>query len=83
MRRPMTQQGLSGQKTSRGTQRQIQDRTFWLGEVRSKCNEMSTEIRKVENDIKKFQEENNTFLMFEKRAETLASEISDLQVGFV
>lgn len=34
--RPMTQQGLGGMKTaSQGPQRQIQDRTYWIGEIRS------------------------------------------------
>lgn len=40
---------------------------------------MTTEIRKVEGEIQHYQEENNTYLMFEKRAETLAAEIADLQ----
>lgn len=78
--RPMTQQGLSGMKTaSKGPQRQIQDRTYWLGEIRTKTNELSAEIRKVETDVRQYQEENNTYLMFEKRAETLAAEIASLQ----
>ncbi|CAK8676216.1 intraflagellar transport protein 74 homolog [Clavelina lepadiformis] len=77
--RPMTQQGLGGMKTASKGQRQIQDRTFWVGEVRSKCTEISAEIRKIESKIVQHQEENNTFLMFEKRAETLAAEIAEIQ----
>nr|CAB3255403.1 intraflagellar transport protein 74 homolog [Phallusia mammillata] len=76
----MTQQGLSGMKTAnKGSQRQIQDRTFWLGEIRSKSTAITSEIRRVEADMVRNQEESNTFLMFEKRAETLASEISEIQ----
>lgn len=78
--RPMTQQGLSGMKTaSKGPQRQIQDRSYWLGEIRAKTNELTSEIRKVEGEIRQYQDENNTYLMFEKRAETLAAEIAGLQ----
>lgn len=78
--RPMTQQGLGGMKTAnKGPQRQIQDHSYWLGEIRTKSNELATEIRKVEGDIRQYQEENNTYLMFEKRAETSAAEISALQ----
>lgn len=76
----MTQQGLSGMKTASKGQRQIQDRSYWLGEIRSKCTELSAEIRKVETEILQRQEENNTYVMFEKRAETLAAELADLQV---
>ena len=78
----MTQQGLGGMKTASKGQRQVQDRTYWLGEVRAKCSELSSEIRKVETEIVQRQEENNTYLMFEKRAETLAAELNDLQVIF-
>lgn len=78
--RPMTQQGLGGMKTAnKGPQRQIQDRSYWLGEVRTKSNELAAEIRKVEGDMRQYQDENNTYLMFEKRAETLAAEIAALQ----
>ena len=76
----MTQQGLGGMKTAAKGQRQIQDRSYWLGEVRSKVTELSAEIRKVETEIVQRQEENNTFLMFEKRAESLAAELANLQV---
>ena len=76
----MTQQGLGGMRTANKGQRLIQDRTYWLGEIRSKSTELSSEIRKIEAEIVQQQEENNTYLMFEKRAETLASELSNLQV---
>ena len=76
----MTQQGLGGMKTASKGQRLIQDRTYWLGEIRSKTTELSAEIRKIESDIMQQQEENNTYLMFEKRAESLAGELSNLQV---
>nr|XP_002128844.1 intraflagellar transport protein 74 homolog [Ciona intestinalis]XP_018667304.1 intraflagellar transport protein 74 homolog [Ciona intestinalis] len=77
--RPMTQQGLSGMKTASRGQRQIQDRSYWLGEIRAKTTELTSEIHKTETAIVKHQEDNNTFLMFEKRAETLASEIAEIQ----
>ena len=77
----MTQHGLAAMKTgSRGPQRQIQDRSYFLGEIRSRTTDLTSEIRKIENEIYQRQEENNTFLMFEKRAESLAGEISGIQV---
>lgn len=81
--RPMTQHGLSGMKTAGGgkggSQRQIQDRTYWLGELRSKVNQLTTEMRKLDVETKQKQEENNTFLMFEKRAEILAQEVTQIR----
>lgn len=78
----MTQHGLSGMKTAAGrggSQRQIQDRTYWLGELRSKINALTSEMRKMDVETKQKQEENNTFLMFEKRAELLAQEVTQIR----
>lgn len=78
--RPMTQQGLGGMKTAgKRPQRQIQDRTYWLGEIRSKISELNSELGNITNETQRLQEENNTYLMFEKRAEMLNNEITDLQ----
>ncbi len=80
----MTQHGLSGMKTAAGrggSQRQIQDRTYWLGELRSKINALTSEMRKMDVETKQKQEENNTFLMFEKRAELLAQEVTQIRVS--
>uniref|UniRef100_A0A4W6BVS9 Intraflagellar transport 74 n=1 Tax=Lates calcarifer TaxID=8187 RepID=A0A4W6BVS9_LATCA len=42
--RPVTQQGLSGMKTGmKGPQRQILDKSYYLGLLRSKINELTTE----------------------------------------
>lgn len=78
--RPMTQQGLGGMKTGvKGPQRQVQDRTYYLGLIRGKINELLAENAKLNKDIENVTDENSTYLTYEKRAETLASEIRDLQ----
>ncbi|KAL3869372.1 hypothetical protein ACJMK2_042060 [Sinanodonta woodiana] len=78
--RPMTQQGLGGMKTGvKGPQRQVQDRTYYLGLVRGKINDLNAEITRLNKDIENTTDENSSFLTYEKRAESLASEIKDLQ----
>ncbi|XP_034717860.1 intraflagellar transport protein 74 homolog isoform X2 [Etheostoma cragini] len=78
--RPVTQQGLSGMKTGmKGPQRQILDKSYYLGLLRSKINELTTETSKLHKEIDNYNQENSVYLSYEKRAEGLATEIKDLQ----
>ncbi|NWT07675.1 IFT74 protein, partial [Vireo altiloquus] len=78
--RPVTQQGLSGIKTAvKGPQRQIMDKTYYLGMLRSKTNELTTEMNKLQEEVEMYKQEKSVYLSYEKRAETLAGEIKDLQ----
>ncbi|XP_070257109.1 intraflagellar transport protein 74 homolog isoform X3 [Myotis yumanensis] len=78
--RPVTQQGLSGMKTGiKGPQRQILDKSYYLGLLRSKINELTTEINKLQKEIEMYNQENSVYLSYEKRAETLAVEIKEFQ----
>ncbi|MFT7810493.1 intraflagellar transport protein 74 homolog [Arapaima gigas] len=78
--RPVTQQGLSGMKTGmKGPQRQILDKSYFLGLIRSKISELTTESSKLQKQIDTFNQENSVYLVYEKRAEGLAGEIKDLQ----
>ncbi|XP_026528065.1 intraflagellar transport protein 74 homolog isoform X2 [Notechis scutatus] len=78
--RPVTQQGLSGMKTGmKGPQRQIMDKSYYLGVLRGKINELTTEINKLQKEIDMYNQENSVYLSYEKRAESLASEIKEFQ----
>ncbi|XP_017941632.1 intraflagellar transport protein 74 homolog isoform X1 [Manacus vitellinus] len=78
--RPVTQQGLSGIKTAmKGPQRQIMDKTYYLGVLRSKTNELTTEINKLQEEVEMYKQEKSVYLSYEKRAEALASEIKEFQ----
>ncbi|BFZ16629.1 hypothetical protein BsWGS_19668 [Bradybaena similaris] len=77
--RPTTQQGLGGMKTAARSQRKVQDKSYYLGLIRSKINELNAENTKLKKDIENANDENSSFLSYEKRAEALASEIRDLQ----
>ncbi|XP_061569834.1 intraflagellar transport protein 74 homolog [Cololabis saira] len=78
--RPVTQQGLSGMKTGmKGSQRKVLDKSYYLGLLRSKTNELVIEISKLGKEIDNYNQENSVYLSYEKRAEGLAAEIKDLQ----
>ncbi|KAK3786793.1 hypothetical protein RRG08_061344 [Elysia crispata] len=77
--RPVTQQGLGGMKTAARGGRLVQDKSYYLGLVRSKINELHSENAKLNKEIENASDENSSFLTYEKRAEALASEIRDLQ----
>ncbi|NXU95128.1 IFT74 protein, partial [Xiphorhynchus elegans] len=78
--RPVTQQGLSGIKTAmKGPQRQIMDKTYYLGMLRSKTNELTTEINKLQEEVEMYKQEKSVYLSYEKRAEALAGEIKEFQ----
>ncbi|NWU18402.1 IFT74 protein, partial [Cephalopterus ornatus] len=78
--RPVTQQGLSGIKTAmKGPQRQIMDKTYYLGVLRSKTNELTTEINKLQEEVEVYKQEKSVYLSYEKRAEALAGEIKEFQ----
>eukprot|EP00731_Ephydatia_muelleri_P014675 Em0008g395a len=81
--RPVTQQGLGGARIgtamARGPMRQVQDKTYYLGVLRSKIQELTSENQKLSKEIELYNQENSTYLTYEKRAETLAAEIKELQ----
>ncbi|XP_062460397.1 intraflagellar transport protein 74 homolog [Pezoporus occidentalis] len=78
--RPVTQHGLSGMKTAmKGPQRQIMDKTYYLGLLRSKTSELTTEINKLQEEVEMYKQEKSVYLSYEKRAEALAGEIKEFQ----
>ncbi|KAM9331162.1 intraflagellar transport protein 74 homolog [Gastrophryne carolinensis] len=78
--RPVTQQGLSGMKTGmKGPQRQIMDKSYFLGLLRSKVSELTLEMTKLKKEIDTYNQENSAYLSYEKKAEILAHEIKEQQ----
>ncbi|XP_047123122.1 intraflagellar transport protein 74 homolog isoform X1 [Hydra vulgaris] len=78
--RPVTRQGLGGIKTAaQGPQRQVQDKSYWLSLLRGKMNDLNVEISALTKEINLFNQENASYLSYEKRAEVLALEIKELQ----
>lgn len=79
--RPMTKQGLTGMRTAtgRGPQRAIYDKSYYMGQLMAKITDLATEISRMQKEVDQFNQENATFLTYEKRAEGLAAEIKELQ----
>lgn len=76
--RPITQQGLTGMKTGggRGPQRQFQDRSYFLGALRTKMAELTTEIGKLGREVETHSKEQSTYLAYDKRVKELAGELT-------
>jgi intraflagellar transport protein 74 len=78
--RPVTQQGLGGLRTgAKGPMRQVYDKSYYMGLLRGKTQELSQEISRISQEIDSHQKENAAYLSYEQRAESLASEITDLR----
>ncbi len=78
--RPTTQQGLGGMRTGKkGPQRVVMDKSFFIGMLRTKLNELQVENNKLQGSIDQANDENNSYLSYEKRAESLANEVKELQ----
>jgi intraflagellar transport protein 74 len=64
----VTQQGLTGIKTgSRGPERVVRDKTYYMGLLRTKISELNTEVVKLTRELDQFNAENATYLTYEKR----------------
>ncbi|KAK8386714.1 hypothetical protein O3P69_017878 [Scylla paramamosain] len=80
--RPITQQGLSGMKTGfRGPERQVQDKSYFLGLLRTRIAELGTEMGRLGSEIELMKQEQSTFLTYDKRVKEMAQELTELQGG--
>ncbi|ORZ39347.1 hypothetical protein BCR44DRAFT_137580 [Catenaria anguillulae PL171] len=84
MDRPGTQQGVGGMpKTSYGmpggSGRAVQDRSFWVGELKQRLALVNGEINKMISDIGALERENTGYAALEKRGQALGDELRELQ----
>ncbi|XP_032677431.1 intraflagellar transport protein 74 homolog [Odontomachus brunneus] len=81
--RPITQHGIAGVRpgTTRGLPmtRQIQDKRYYEGLLQLKIRELTQEIGTIMKDIDMQNKEKATFLHYDKRAKSLAAELTTLQ----
>lgn len=80
--RPVTQQGLTGLKTAAkglGPERSVQDRTYYLGLLRGKIQELGLEKARITRELDEYEEDNANYILYEQRAQQLATEISGLR----
>jgi intraflagellar transport protein 74 len=78
--RPVTQQGLSGMKTAgHGPARQIQDNSYYIQQLRAKCDEVQQEIGVLKGNIDQAQKDNQDYGQLERVYEKLSNEMRALQ----
>eukprot|EP00930_Biecheleria_cincta_P055206 TRINITY_DN41553_c0_g1_i1.p1 TRINITY_DN41553_c0_g1~~TRINITY_DN41553_c0_g1_i1.p1 ORF type:complete len:618 (-),score=159.95 TRINITY_DN41553_c0_g1_i1:82-1908(-) len=78
--RPMTMQGLSGMKTgSMGPKRQIYDKTFYIVELKKRCQELTDEVASLNKEITGIQQENTLYTNLEKRYESLVKIVREME----
>ncbi|KAI8854786.1 hypothetical protein BC829DRAFT_161962 [Chytridium lagenaria] len=71
---------LGGMRTSNlGTGRVVQDITYFQSELRQKINLLNGEIGKLNSECDTVEKENSNYNAFEKRADSLAQELRELQ----
>ena len=66
--RPMTRGGLGGfQPNTGGFNRQVQDKTYYLGVLRSKISEISSEIVRMNKEMSNINNDNSNYLSYGKK----------------
>jgi intraflagellar transport protein 74 len=78
--RPVTQQGMMGMKvTNQGPGRQVADKSYYMAELRKKCDDLGAEIQKMNNEIEQHNKDNTTYTQMERKYESLIKEVRKLQ----
>ncbi|CAF0784862.1 unnamed protein product [Adineta ricciae] len=77
---PMNRGGLGGIHNASGFGgRQVQDRTYFVGLVRSKVTELEAEIERLQRETDSFTEDNKQYFALSKAAEDLSQQIESLR----
>merc|ERR1719413_305712 len=73
-------QGMAGMKTGGvGPKRQIYDKTYYMGELRTRRQELQDEITMLSKEINDIQQENKLYNSLEKRYEALVKTVRNLE----
>ncbi|CAI4232916.1 unnamed protein product [Auanema sp. JU1783] len=81
--RPLTQQGLSGgravSRLGTASQRQVFDKSYFIGILRSRIGQLNAEMARLENVFRRGEKDRVELVSYERRAEESALEIKELQ----
>ncbi|VDM63085.1 unnamed protein product [Angiostrongylus costaricensis] len=81
--RPVTQQGLSGgravSRLRTGSMRQVHDKSYYMGVLRVKMNQLTAEIAHLEEIYQKGERDRSELDAYEQRARKSATELKELQ----
>lgn len=84
--RAMTNTGLTAPKSSRGKtalRRQIQDKSYFIGLLRSKINEINNEKNVLLRECDIMAKEEARIGVYRQKAENLAKELNDLNLDLL
>lgn len=66
--RPVTQQGLQGVRpATRGQQRQVMDKSYYMGLLRTKISDLSNEVARLSKEIDHYSKESQNMNVYEKK----------------
>mmetsp|Transcript_13097 Transcript_13097/g.27433 ORF Transcript_13097/g.27433 Transcript_13097/m.27433 type:complete len:621 (+) Transcript_13097:93-1955(+) len=78
--RPMTMQGLAGLKTgSLGPKRQVYDKTYYMLELRKRCQELQDELNRMNTEVDETAQDNKLYQDLEKRYDALVKTVRTLE----
>ncbi len=78
--RPVTQQGMAGMRSGpAGPGRQVQDKSFYLAEIRRKMTDLSQVVVEMEGDVQRIEGERAQTQQLNRRGEELAHSLRELQ----
>ena len=78
--RPVTQQGIKGiNAATAGPGRQVQDKSYFMTELRTKVSEINSEIGRLRGEIEQRSKDHATFKTLSHHNETLTGEVGRLQ----
>ena len=76
--RPMTRGGLGGfQANNSGFNRQVQDKTYFLGVIRSKVADINNEMIRMNKEMTSISSDNSNYLSYGRKAEELNQQIEE------
>ena len=64
---------------AQGPGRQIADKSYYMGELRKKCDEMTSEIQKMNTEAEQFNKDTQLYSQMERKYEALIKEVRKLQ----
>eukprot|EP01028_Stygiella_incarcerata_P010516 TRINITY_DN5460_c0_g1_i1.p1 TRINITY_DN5460_c0_g1~~TRINITY_DN5460_c0_g1_i1.p1 ORF type:complete len:661 (-),score=263.92 TRINITY_DN5460_c0_g1_i1:205-2187(-) len=82
--RPVTREGMrvlhsSAGGTGEGMTRHVRDSSYYLGQVRSKMSELTSEVKRLRGEDDQIQKDNELFSHFQRRYDGLEREVSALR----
>mmetsp|Transcript_3409 Transcript_3409/g.6177 ORF Transcript_3409/g.6177 Transcript_3409/m.6177 type:complete len:609 (+) Transcript_3409:65-1891(+) len=78
--RPVTGQGVMGMKTqANGPGRLVQDPSYYVGILRKKINDVSTETKRLNTEMDQYERDQSQMIQLEKRYDSLAKNKEQLE----